>query len=280
MVLMTHNTDIADSWEREGEDPSVLLCLLAERLRGRHERGRLCDDALTCFAAAPGRRRAAGGDCRGRRAGIAACGAAAGAAASRRAFPTADSFDGALQLLPPDVLQRMARGRRLRMEHRLSGTPTSTSRCASASSPRCASAGSRRRRQSPRRAADGPVPVPVPVPARLGRRHRGLRRRRGAALRTYFEKGGFLWVDDFWGERAWQVWVSQISKVLPPAEYPIVDVPPEHPLWRALFEVKSCRRSRRSASGAAAAAAPASAGSRAPSRDIKAINDRHGRIMS
>ena len=22
MVLMTHNTDIADSWEREGEDPS------------------------------------------------------------------------------------------------------------------------------------------------------------------------------------------------------------------------------------------------------------------
>ena len=26
MVLMTHNTDIADSWEREGEDPRVLLC--------------------------------------------------------------------------------------------------------------------------------------------------------------------------------------------------------------------------------------------------------------
>jgi hypothetical protein len=22
MVLMTHNTDIADSWEREGDDPS------------------------------------------------------------------------------------------------------------------------------------------------------------------------------------------------------------------------------------------------------------------
>ena len=29
MVLMTHNTDIADSWEREGEDPRVLLQLLA-----------------------------------------------------------------------------------------------------------------------------------------------------------------------------------------------------------------------------------------------------------
>jgi len=32
--------------------------------------------------------------------------------------------------------------------------------------------------------------------------------------------------------------VSQVSKGLPPAEYPIVDLPPEHPLWRALFEVK------------------------------------------
>ena len=25
MVLMTHNTDISDAWEREGEDPRVLL---------------------------------------------------------------------------------------------------------------------------------------------------------------------------------------------------------------------------------------------------------------
>ena len=30
MVLMTHNTDIGDSWEREGDDPRLLL-----RLRGR-----------------------------------------------------------------------------------------------------------------------------------------------------------------------------------------------------------------------------------------------------
>ena len=46
-----------------------------------------------------------------------------------------------------------------------------------------------------------------------------------ARLRDYLLKGGFLWVDDFWGTRAWDQWVGEISKVLPPSEYPIVDVP-------------------------------------------------------
>ena len=46
MVLMTHNTDIADSWEREGDDPRVLLQLLAERLRGRPQRRALFDEPL------------------------------------------------------------------------------------------------------------------------------------------------------------------------------------------------------------------------------------------
>ena len=59
------------------------------------------------------------------------------------------------------------------------------------------------------------------------------------ALRAYFDKGGFLWVDDFWGERAWQVWVEQMSRILPPDEFPILDVPPAHPLWRTVFEVKA-----------------------------------------
>ena len=38
MVLMTHNTDISDTWEREGEDVGVLLSLFAGRLRHRHQR--------------------------------------------------------------------------------------------------------------------------------------------------------------------------------------------------------------------------------------------------
>jgi hypothetical protein len=57
-------------------------------------------------------------------------------------------------------------------------------------------------------------------------------------LRAYLEKGGFLWVDDFWGPYAWDNWVSNISKVLPPGEYPIRDIAPDHPIRRMLFEFK------------------------------------------
>jgi len=52
-------------------------------------------------------------------------------------------------------------------------------------------------------------------------------------LRAYLLKGGFLWVDDFWGERAWGRWVGQIQRVLP--EYRIQDLPAEHPLYSSFY---------------------------------------------
>ena len=45
-----------------------------------------------------------------------------------------------------------------------------------------------------------------------------------AQLREYLLKGGFMWSDDFWGSRAWAVWEKQIGRVLPPQQYPIVDI--------------------------------------------------------
>jgi hypothetical protein len=56
-------------------------------------------------------------------------------------------------------------------------------------------------------------------------------------LREYLLKGGFLWADDFWGSYAWEQWASELSKVLPPAEYPMRDLPPDHSLFRAQFNV-------------------------------------------
>jgi uncharacterized protein DUF4159 len=58
-----------------------------------------------------------------------------------------------------------------------------------------------------------------------------------ALLRTYLLKGGFLWVDDFWGSYAWDVWASQIRKVFPSAEYPIVDLPRDHPILHTMFDL-------------------------------------------
>lgn len=57
------------------------------------------------------------------------------------------------------------------------------------------------------------------------------------ALREYLMKGGFLWADDFWGSYAWSNWASEMSKVLPPAEFPMRDLPPDHPLFRTQFVV-------------------------------------------
>ena len=41
-----------------------------------------------------------------------------------------------------------------------------------------------------------------------------------ARLREYLLKGGFLWVDDFWGPDAWEQWVSQIRKVFDSTRVP------------------------------------------------------------
>jgi len=57
------------------------------------------------------------------------------------------------------------------------------------------------------------------------------------ALRAWFAKGGFLWVDDFWGSNAWEQWAYEISRVLPPPDYQIIDLPLEHSLFRAQFVV-------------------------------------------
>jgi hypothetical protein len=58
-----------------------------------------------------------------------------------------------------------------------------------------------------------------------------------ARLQDYLRKGGFLWADDFWGSYAWDHFASELSKALPPAEYPIRDLPLDHPLFRSQFIV-------------------------------------------
>lgn len=57
------------------------------------------------------------------------------------------------------------------------------------------------------------------------------------ALRAYLLKGGFLWADDFWGEYAWEAWMEQFAKVLPSGPYPVKDLPKDHGLFRAQFDI-------------------------------------------
>jgi hypothetical protein len=57
-------------------------------------------------------------------------------------------------------------------------------------------------------------------------------------LREFLLKGGFIWVDDYWGSFAWDNWVTQISRVLPPVEHPIFDIPLTHGIMHTLYDVK------------------------------------------
>jgi hypothetical protein len=54
-------------------------------------------------------------------------------------------------------------------------------------------------------------------------------------LRAYLDKGGFLWVDDFWGSNAWDAWEYEIGKVFPDRQ--IKDVPLSHPLFRMVYNI-------------------------------------------
>jgi len=58
-----------------------------------------------------------------------------------------------------------------------------------------------------------------------------------ANLRTYLVKGGFLWADDFWGEFAWDFFENQLRRALPRREFPIIDLPLDHPLFHELMAV-------------------------------------------
>jgi len=54
-------------------------------------------------------------------------------------------------------------------------------------------------------------------------------------LRNYLLAGGFLMIDDFWGTYQWQNFEREIKRVLP--EYPIVELPMDHPIFSAMYTV-------------------------------------------
>ncbi|MGC3960070.1 MAG: DUF4159 domain-containing protein [Verrucomicrobiota bacterium] len=57
------------------------------------------------------------------------------------------------------------------------------------------------------------------------------------ALRKYLLNGGFLWLDDFWGENEWNNVAEEFKKVFPGRDW--VELPLEHPLYHCVFDIKS-----------------------------------------
>jgi hypothetical protein len=100
-----------------------------------------------------------------------------------------------------------------------------------------------------------------------------------ARLRLYLLKGGFLWVDDFWGSYAWNVWASQIRKVLPPNEYPIIDLPEDHPIYRTMFNLKEVPQIPSINFWYDSGGGTSERGTDSAQVHARGIADKHGRLM-
>jgi hypothetical protein len=96
-------------------------------------------------------------------------------------------------------------------------------------------------------------------------------------LREYLLKGGFLWVDDFWGTPAWQQWSSEITRVLP--EYPIFDIPADHPIRHTMFELETIPQVTAIQNWRGSGYSTSERGSDSPHPNFRAIADETGRIM-
>ena len=100
-------------------------------------------------------------------------------------------------------------------------------------------------------------------------------------LRLYLQKGGFMWVDDFWGDAAWEQWEREFSQVLSPEDYRIEDVSLTDPLFNTLFEVKAVPqvtniRFWRSTGGKSTS----ERGAESAVPHLRAVRDKHGRIVA
>ena len=56
-----------------------------------------------------------------------------------------------------------------------------------------------------------------------------------ALLREYLDRGGFLMVDDFWGDYEWSVFISSMLRVFP--DRPIVELGEDHELLHVLYDL-------------------------------------------
>jgi len=98
-------------------------------------------------------------------------------------------------------------------------------------------------------------------------------------LREFFLKGGFLWVDDSWGSRAWNHWVVEIARVLDEREFPIFDIPAAHPIMRSLYDIKEIPQVPSISHWRRSGGETSERGWDSAEIYFKGIQDRQGRLM-
>jgi len=96
-------------------------------------------------------------------------------------------------------------------------------------------------------------------------------------LRDYLLKGGFLWVDDFWGTQAWDQWSREIRRALP--EFTITDVGAGDPIRGTLFSIEGDVEQVSSINFWRRSGDTRERGYDSPHADFRELADTKGRIM-
>jgi len=102
-------------------------------------------------------------------------------------------------------------------------------------------------------------------------------------LREYLLKGGFLLVSDYHGSLAKAQFDEEIARVLPPGEFPIVDLAPadhpEHPMWNTMFRVSKIPQMASIQTWRRTGGTIERWNENGAPPDVRGIADDHGRIM-
>ena len=99
------------------------------------------------------------------------------------------------------------------------------------------------------------------------------------ALRKHLLNGGFLMLDDFWGEAEWTGMEGQLKKVFPERRF--VELPLDHPLYHCVFDIKSKGQVPNVDMGTASEHNGGITWERADAREVhhRVIFDDKGRVM-
>jgi Domain of unknown function (DUF4159) len=97
-----------------------------------------------------------------------------------------------------------------------------------------------------------------------------------AQLRKYLLKGGFIFATDYHGSLAREQLNDEMRRVLP--EYPIVDVPMDHPIWHMMFNLDKIPQMASIQAWRRCGGCNHERWADGPP-DVHAIEDTHGRIM-
>ena len=101
-----------------------------------------------------------------------------------------------------------------------------------------------------------------------------------AGLRTYLQKGGFLWADDFWGDYAFEHWMNEVRKALPSGDYPLLELPLDHPIFHTLYDVQEKVQIPSIGFWYGTGGGTSERGRDSAEPHVRALTDRDGRVLA